>query len=325
MKLTFNLTSCGEDADFLANPNERLRQLRGFDGVELQIIDEPKPGLFDSVSVIGLHMSCLPCWYSFWRGDEEALLKEFGNLDAIENYYGGSSREALLKRFRRDLRYAEKFHSEYIVFHVAESTIEESFTEDYARSDEEVCEASCEILNALFDNPEEFSPDYRPLLLLENLWQPGLTLLNPRASEYMLNGVNYSHKGIMLDTGHLMNTNCELESGDEALSYIYSVLEADPFVAENIRGIHINESLSGAYAKKIQASPPILKWNHAKRSSAMFMHVFKRDMHRPFTAKGVKRLVEDINPNYLTVELISSGLDDRRRLNDLQLKALGNL
>ena len=325
MKLTFNLTSCGEDADFLADPKERLRQLRGFDGVELQIIDEPKPGLFDHVSVIGLHMSCLPCWHSFWRGDEEALLKEFGNLAAVENYYGGSSREALLERFRRDLRYAEKFRSEYLVFHVAESTIEESFTEDYARSDEEVCEASCEILNALFDNPEEFSPDYRPLLLLENLWQPGLTLLNPRASEYMLSGVNYPHLGIMLDTGHLMNTNCELKSGEEALRYIYSVLEADPFAAGHIRGIHINESLSGSYAKQTQANPPLPEGSYEERSSAMFMHVFKRDMHRPFTAEGVRQLVKDIGPDYLTVELISSGPEDRRRINDIQLNALGRL
>ncbi len=323
MKLTFNLTNCGEDADFLSNAQERQRQLRGFDGVELQIIDEPKPGLFESVTVTGLHMSCLPCWYSFWKGDEEALLKEFGDFNAVENYYGGSDRKALLKRFRRDLHHAEKLRPEYLVFHVAESTIDESFTEDYAKSDEEVCEASCELLNELFANPKEFSADYRPLLLLENLWQPGLTLLNPRATKYMLSHVNYPHTGIILDTGHLMNTNCELKNGDEALRYIYSVLESDPFAAENIRGIHINESLSGAYAKKIKENPPLPEGSHTERSNAMFMHVFKRDMHRPFTAKGVKKLVEDIGSDYLTVELISSGPDERRRLNEFQLKALG--
>ena len=47
MKLAFNLTTCEGDADFLADEQEKKRQLEGYDGLELQVIDDPADGLVD--------------------------------------------------------------------------------------------------------------------------------------------------------------------------------------------------------------------------------------------------------------------------------------
>ena len=89
MKISFNLTTCGGDADFLADPVETARQLEGYDGIELQVIDEPPEGLIDPALVTGVHMACVPCWYALWTGDEKALLDEFGTLAEAEAHYGG--------------------------------------------------------------------------------------------------------------------------------------------------------------------------------------------------------------------------------------------
>ena len=148
MKLTFNLTSSAEECVFLADANETRRQLEGYDGMELQVIDEPPEGLIDPHLVIGLHMTCIPCWYALWTGNEKALIDEFGDLATAEAYYGGLRRETLLDKFRRDLFYAKKFGAEYLVFHIAECNVLETYTENYSHTDEQICEACAEMMKA---------------------------------------------------------------------------------------------------------------------------------------------------------------------------------
>lgn len=321
MKLAFNVTTCEGDCDFLADENETKRQMEGYDGLELQVLDDPAEGLIDPALITGLHMACIPCWYALWTQDEQALRAEFGDLAAAEHYYGGLSRETLLDKFRRDLFYAERFGAEYLVFHIAESTVEESFTERYQRTDEQICEACADMLNILFKGRED-----GPLLLLENLWQPGMNLRRPEITRDMLAAVRYPRKGVMLDTGHLMNTNTALRTQEEAAVYIHSVLDAHERtgfdLCEAARGMHLNASLSGEYAERIKKDPPVLSGSYAQRTSQMFFHVFERDQHKPFTAPCVKELVQRVAPDYLTTELITLGPDDRREKNRQQLEAL---
>ncbi|MBR3396085.1 MAG: TIM barrel protein, partial [Firmicutes bacterium] len=221
MKLTFNLSICRGESDFLADENERLRQMQGYDGLEVQMIDDPAEGFIDPAWVTGLHMTCIPCWYALWTGNEKALIDEFGDLAAAEAYYGGLTKDALLNKFRRDLFYAKKFGAEYLVFHIAECNVLETYTENYIHTDEQICEACAEMLNILFADQTD-----GPLLLLENLWHPGMNLRRPEITRDMLAAVRYPKKGIMLDTGHLMNANTALRSQEEAIPYIHSVLDA---------------------------------------------------------------------------------------------------
>ncbi len=322
MKISFNLTTCEGDADFLADPVETARQLVGYDGLEIQVIDDPPEGLVDPALVTGLHMACVPCWYALWTEDEKALLDEFGTLAEAEEYYGGPlTRDTLLNKFRRDLVWAERFGAEYLVFHIAESRVIESFTEEYLRTDEEICAACAEMLDILFEDRKD-----GPLLLLENLWQPGMNLRRPEITRDMLTAVKYPNKGMMLDTGHLMNTNTSVDTQEQGLAWIHQVIgahEAAGFdLCGAVRGVHLNASTSGSYAEKIKRDPPELKGAYKDRTSKMFFHVFERDQHRPFTAPGVKELVDRLAPDYLTTELITMDQDDRREKNSIQLRVL---
>ena len=130
----------------------------------------------------------------------------------------------------------------------------------------------------------------------------------------------------MLDTGHLMNTNTTVDTQEQGLAWIRRVLDAHEAAGVDlcgmVRGVHLNASTSGSYAEKIKKEPPALEGSYKDRTSKMFFHVFERDQHKPFTAPDVKELIARLSPDYLTTELITMDLDDRREKNTVQLNAL---
>lgn len=317
MKTIFNLTTSPDDLNRFANQGELLSMLDGFDGLELMCFEDDVGGIIPRERVIGLHMSSFPYWLDFWNGDEAGLLKEFGSLSQCQRYYGGSDKNALLCRFRQDLVNAQRYGAEYVVFHVSNASIEETFTRQYCHSDEEVISATCELLNDLF--PDKDGP---LLLLLENLWHPGLTLTKPEATRSLLKGVHYKNTGIMLDTGHLLHMNTALRSQKEGLAYIHSMLDAHGDLCGNIRGIHLNQSLTGQYSENMMKAPPVLKASYAERSCQAFLHAFAVDKHLPFTCEGVSDLIKRIAPQYLTFEFITSNNAQHREYLKAQKVAL---
>ncbi|MEN6340358.1 MAG: TIM barrel protein, partial [Clostridiaceae bacterium] len=227
MKTLFNLTTSPNDMERFPTRAELLALMEGFDGVELLVCEEDEKNIVPSERVFGIHMGYFPYWLDFWRGNASALMAEYGSLEACERYYGGSTREALLRRFRGDLAAAEAYGAEYVVFHVSDASIAESFAGTYAHTSAEVIDATCELLNELFDDAS-----YRPALLLENLWQPGLTLTDPAMTRRLLDGIDYENTGFMLDTGHLFHTNEAICSQEEGLRYIHAMLDSHGALVE---------------------------------------------------------------------------------------------
>ena len=67
----------------------------------------------------------------------------------------------------------------------------------------------------------------------------------------LLSQVHYQKKGIMLDTGHLMHMNLELKTQDEAVDYILEKVAEHGNLASYIKGMHLNQSITGAYVKTL--------------------------------------------------------------------------
>ena len=152
-------------------------------------------------------------------------------------------------------------------------------------------------------------------LLMENLWHPGLTLTEPEVTGMLLNRVRYKNKGIMLDTGHLMHTDLSLRTQEEALAYLRRRIEEQgETVRKAIRGIHLNQSLTGDYMASVAAHPPALSRDPQKRMEQVYTHAFSCDQHRPFTCPGVQAFIEWIDPEYLT--LVVAGVENLRRQTD---------
>lgn len=317
MKTTFNLTTSDCDLGRFASREELLALLKGFDGVELMVCGEGTRGLLRREDVVGLHMSSFYCWLDFWRGDRTRCAREFGSWEKACEIYGGATRQALIDRFHADLADARRYGAEYMVFHIADSTAEETLTGRYAHRSEEVIDAACEWINAAMDGVTD-----APMLLLENLWEPGLTFTRPELTARLLEGVRCPNKGIMLDTGHLLHTNLSLRTQREGLEYIHRCLDAHGELCRYIRGVHLNQSLTGAYMRRVRRDPPKLPEDYGEKLGVLFEYVFQADQHKPFTAPGIRELVERIDPDWLTFEFISNDLSQHKNMLRRQRRAL---
>ena len=282
-----NFTTSTYDAERFSS-SEDLRQFYtgfGLDGLELMPLDPGLPSQITPDMVTGVHLCCPPDWMESDPATIEAS-------------------------YRRDLEFARQMQAEYVVFHASQISEVEATTYHFSHTDTQVVDACCRLVNSLMDGQS-----YTFLFLLENQWWPGLTFLRPEIAGALLDGIHYPYTGFMLDTGHLMNTNQQLSTPDEAVAYIHTVLNRNERYLPYIRGIHLNQSLSGAYVQDYLKRPPFdrSKADADAWTCHVYEHIFQVDQHRPFVADGVHDLVKRIAPDYVTYEYITRDRDELKK------------
>lgn len=272
----------------------------GIDGIELQKVQDLQEKYLQQDMIIGIHLPFFNTWVDFYKGDMDKVLKEYGTMEVVEQIYGGTDKSALIKLYQEQLKFADRIGAKYVVFHICDVSIEESFTGRFTHSDEEVIDTSCSLINELLDGKA-----YQFDFLMENLWWPGLNYKNPFMTKRLIDGVNYKKKGLMLDTGHLMNTNQELKTPKEALQYIRRVINEHSSIKEYIKGLHLNQSLSGEKAKGITNNKVDLKKDYWERMYQVYEYIFQLDEHKPFVCEGLKEFIEEMELQYITFEFIT--------------------
>ena len=320
MKTLFNMTTDHYDLTRYQNEGEFRQFMTGFDGIELMCFDADTENIIAQDMVVGLHTKMVNYWIDLWRGNHEELLREHGTAEQSEKYYGVATKEHLINSFKDELSNAVRYGAEYMVLHVSNSAIVESITRRFRHTDAEIIDAFCDIINSAFAGVKD-----GPTLLFENLWYPGLTFTAPDMTRRLMDKIEYENKGIMLDTGHIMHMNMELKSQEEAVSYIHKMLDIHGDLTQYVRGVHLNKSLTGAFAKEVMENPPVLAEDYAERVSQLYEYIFKIEEHHPFTCKGVKGLVERINPEYLVFEFVTMDSEQHRGFLKEQLAALEGL
>ncbi len=320
MKVTFNLTTSPEDLDRFRTSEDLEKLLRGFDGVELMYYGEDERKIVPPERILGFHMSNHNYWLDFWREDREALCREYDDLETAKAAFGGTlDKKRLVEVFRRDWALAKRFGALYAVWHVSDASIRESFTRLYRHTDEEVIDAACDVVNEALAGEE----DTGLALLLENLWLPGLRFTRPEITRRLMEGIEYPNKGIMLDTGHLLHNDLDLNTQEEGVAYIHRLLDAHGELVKCVRGIHLNQSLTGDYCRKMMEEPPELGKTYRERSWQMFSHAYNVDKHQPFTGEGIRELVDRISPDFLTFEFITDDNTQHESFLRAQREALG--
>ena len=274
------------------------------DGIEAIWSGEDFPADFPRELAVGYHLTFYADWLDFWREDEAALLRKFGSMDMARGFYGGLGRETLMARYREDLDRAAALGARYVVFHVSDVSIEEGYTYRWLHTSREVIDASVEVINALLEGcgaPFDF--------LVENQWWPGFTFTEPDLTARLLEGVRWPRKGILLDTGHLMNCCPRLRTEREGADYIHAMLDKHGELCRWIKGVHLHQSLSGEYVGSHTGFLPALPADYLERFAVNYQHVLRIDQHRPWSDPAAGDVVARIAPRYLTHEI--SG---RRRL-----------
>lgn len=289
----------------------------GIDGLELQKVQKLQEKYLDQGMILGVHLPFFNTWVDFYKGNMDKVLDEYGTMEVVEQIYGGTDKSALLKVYNEQLKFADRIGARYVVFHICDVSIEESFTGKFIHSDEEIIDASCSLINQLLDGK-----NYEFDFLMENLWWPGLNYRNPLMTKRLMDGVNYKKKGLMLDTGHLMNTNQDLKTPKEALQYIIKIMNENSSLKEYIKGLHLHQSLSGEEAKRLSNNKVELKQDYWERMYQVYEYIFQLDQHKPFVCEGLKEFIEELNPQYITYEFITRNLEEHeaylKQISDIE-------
>lgn len=302
MKQMINTTDYAFDVSRYRDEEDAKSFARKFgcDGFELLPCEGGDKNFFSEQTVVGVHLRYLDEWLDLWNGKLDILKKEYDTLENAAEIFGGLDRTCIFARLQEDLELARRLHASYVVFHVSDVKVSELFTYTCSHTDEEVIDASAALINQLLDDK-----DYEFDFLMENLWWPGLTMTRPEMTKRLLDQVHYPGKGIMLDTGHLMHTNLELKTQEEAIDYILEKIVEHKEMSAYIKGIHLNQSITGEYVKEMLAVKKKLPDTYPERAKACYEHIAQIDRHLPFTTPYVKKLVDKIRPQYLIHEFLT--------------------
>lgn len=290
----------------------------GLDGVEGIWSGTDELTALPEKMLVGYHLTFFPDWLDMYRRNDAALKAKFGSIEAAERFYGGLGKEHLISIYRQDLSRAKALKAKYVVFHVSDVSLEEGYTYRWLHSDEEVIDCAAECVNELLDG-EDRSFDF----LLENQWWPGFTFTNPKLTRRMLSAVEWPRRGIMLDTGHLMNTNLSLKTELDGVDYILHMLNEHGKLCRFIKGLHLHQSLSGGYASaKLGSLPDSWPDDYTERFCASYEHILRLDRHEPWTESRAFEIIRRIEPMYLTHELSGTNLSARLAAAKKQMQAL---
>lgn len=308
-----------ERFDFDSEKMTSFLKRNNLDGFEVLNINNWNGVIPPKNTIKGVHLKYFPIWLDFWKGNSSELLNQFKTIDNVVNYYGGKTRDIIVEHYRDEITRASMSGAHYVVFHVSHVQLEHTYTHKFTYSDFDVVDGTIELINEIFKGLKT-----EITLLLENLWWPGLTFLDKRIVEELMNRIEYPNKGFILDTAHLMNTNPYLKNQEEGIDYILDKIRKIGDLKQHIKGLHLNCSLSGDYVlqylndKKFNFDSSDFK----KAYGEVFKHIFKIDMHMPFSSPKVRTLVEYINPDYLTYEFLSSSLSQLEEYISTQNRAL---
>ena len=304
MKHLFNYASIPEYENELLQRGLSLQQFVssiGAEGMERFVYTTDAPAKRYADLTYGVHLLYWPTFMDFWLKNNKRLRAMFSSVNDRSAYYHEALGQAeWLGVIRKNIAAALLDNPEYLVWHVSEANFEEIYTWQFNYSDREVCLAASEIFNMVAD---EVPPTTK--VLFENLWWPGLRLTDSRTVKFFFEQIKHPNVGIMLDTGHLMNTNLKLKTEQEGVDYILRVIDKLGPWAELIKGLHLNCSLCGDYVRstgcRLVSNPT---------PAQVFEHIHRIDESRPFTTKNIKKIVDALNVEYINHEFIYDNLQD---------------
>lgn len=284
-------------------------QDNSLDGIEVFLYgEEPFIELAQAVTV-GTHLKFWPSWMDFWRGDEYRLAKLFPSSVKRQEYYlGAENKEQWLEVIRNNINASLLLEPEYLVWHVAEADFQSIYTWKFAYSSAEVLQATVEVMQELADCiPKHVK------ILFENLWWPGLSLTEPVLVGKFFEAMARlfpENMGIMLDTGHLMNTNPALKTESEGIRYLLEVGKNLGSLKELVQGFHLSCSLSGEYQEQSLARIRGAKERkYSSDSLDVLQHITSIDQHRPFKEARLGPLLDFYKPYYLNHELYYDNME----------------
>lgn len=290
------------------------------DGVEVIRGGEDTTGIYDCTNVVGVHLFFYPNWLDFWNQDIPKLIKHFDRQDVWEGYYRATNREEFLKPYQDDMEYAEKVGAEYVVFHVNDVSNEEIFDYKWEHTNEQVIRGAAEIVNELTRGK-----NYHFKLLFENLFTPGMMLLNPKETELMLELTDYENKGILMDTGHLMCAPQNITSEEQGIDFVLQTVRNHGELAKSIKALHLHKSTTGDVVAALKQKTIVPEADFYDRFSQSYSIILDIDQHLPLENPRAREILELVEPEFVTHEISAKDRYQKVERVQTQMRALGRL
>lgn len=278
------------------------------DGIEQLIYDNNMILKYKELT-IGVHLEYWSYWIDFWWNNQQRLDYIFESNEEKKHYYKAQNIYEWIEYIKKNITLALNLKPQYLVWHVSEANVQEIFTYNFYYNDRQVLLATSEVFNEV----AKIIPD-NVLILFENLWWPGLRLNSMENVVYFFEKLKHNNVGIMLDTGHLMNTNINLTTQHEALRFLDKTINNLGAEKKLIKGMHLNCSLSGKYQQSFKHEQP---FNLVDKM--VWQHITQIDKHNIFTTHEIKDFITEINPEFVVHELCYNSLVDLKAKLNIQL------
>ncbi|MGX4600157.1 TIM barrel protein [Faecalimicrobium sp. JNUCC 81] len=315
-----NLSTYNYDMERYNNNYENINKFlknHNIDAIELFAPLGYSEELIPKNKIKGIHLKHFPTWLDFWNGNKKGTLEDFDSVENITNNFGGNDKKAIINQYKEEIKIAESLNAEYVVFHVANVKLKHCYNYNFTYTDKDVIDATIELVNEIFKDL-----DTDVTILFENLWWPGLRMVDKELAKYFIENIEYENKGFMLDTGHLLNTNLNISTEEEGIDYLLDTINNLGELKKYIKGIHLSKSISSKYVKSQIPKYENLEMDYNEIINDIVFHILKIDEHKPFTNKKIKTVIDIINPKYLVYEFITTSLDELSDFINIQDETL---
>lgn len=249
--------------------------------------------------VFAVHLPYAIDWYSVWSGRIKAC------DDQVLFTHYGKDRESIIDAVRTGIKCAAQIKPAYGVFHAGSANLNELLNEKYSDPDQKVLSALAEIVNTVVSEYPNQEPPFR--IHFENQWWPGLKLLDDKNFKFLCNKLEFDNWGLCLDIGHLLVTTQKSENEIQAINLLREIFQNyPPEMIDAINTIHLHYNNSSGYIKRYDKTK-FYDSPYAERLKIGYDFVCGMDMHKPWSIKDVRKIIDILKPDFITHEMSSFG------------------
>lgn len=288
-----------EDPDLLSLDAPNTLRKMNCDGIELLTGYDRIPETHIDFAT-AVHLPYAADWYSAWN--EECIPDCDPGMAKFLMY--GISREDIVKNLKQAISVASDLNPPYGVLHAGNVKICDIMKKVNKTDDRKVLNSFCEMVNTVISEFPGGKPPFKPAF--ENLWWPGLRMVDGWEIKFLEKNIEFENWGICLDTGHLLNCLPDIYCEEDAVNSLKTIFEGyDDDIKDRICTVHLHMSTSSDYRNNFKEK------SMGDKSFDDFMfkantHIGNIDQHHPFNTKGCKKLVDILKPDYVTHELNNS-------------------
>ncbi len=259
-----------------------------------------------------VHLPYATDWLAGWQG------RPYDMPDDIVRYMMyGRSREEIIDNLSTALDCAASMSPAYGVMHAGNADISEVYRRRYTRDSKEVLDCFCDMMNTLMAGLPGGEPPFR--ILFENLWWPGLRLVDESDFRILDRKIEFENWGICLDTGHMMNCLSDIRSEGDGINSLLDIFYGyGRDLIDKIVTVHFHYSASYDYRTSFEERG--FDGSFEDFMASAYPHVGRIDQHMPFSDRRCSELLEILQPQYVTHEMPGSKMspiDDFRQQRSL--------